>query len=233
MISVVTPWLDHSELCRAYERSVAGAQAIVVDNGSQPEHAAAIKEMVNRLNRDLSLFADDSADFGEVDGAELLPIEINPSMSIYIRNEENRLFSAANNQGLAVATGEIVVFMNNDVDCRPGWLDQVAADVRPGALYGPSLLIKHGWQYLEGWCIAARREVWDALGGWEEHYYQGLYWEDNDLCARATQAGFDLVQTRWPVWHFNNYTSRHIPGARENGPENEKRFLERVRSWRD
>jgi GT2 family glycosyltransferase len=117
------------------------------------------------------------------------------------------------------------------VECRPGWLDQVARDVQPGALYGPSLQVKHGWGYLEGYCIAARREVWDALGGWEEDYYQGLYWEDNDLCARAVHAGYRLEQTRWPVWHYNNYTSQHIPGARENGPENERKFLERVAAW--
>jgi GT2 family glycosyltransferase len=201
VISIVTPFLNHSELCPVFEASTRGAQVIVVDNGSEPKHAALIEQMVRRL------------------GGE------------YIRNETNRGYSAANNQGLAVATGDVVVFLNNDVECRPGWLDQVARDVRPGMLCGPSLLTKHGWRYIEGYCIAARREVWDALGGWEEDYYQGLYWEDNDLCARAVHAGYRLEQTRWPVWHFNNYTSKGIPGADAHSKDNERKFLERVAAW--
>lgn len=202
MISIVTPWLNHSELVRMYERSTAGAQIVVVDNGSEPKHAIAIEQMTRWAG------------------------------GKYIRNETNRGYSAANNQGLAVADGDVVIFLNNDVECRPGWLDQVAADVRPGMLCGPSILSKHGWRYIEGYCIAAHRGVWDALGGWEEHYYTGLYWEDNDLCARAVHAGFELVQTRWPVWHFNNYTARGISGADAHSKDNERKFLERVATWR-
>jgi GT2 family glycosyltransferase len=203
MISIVTPFLNHSELIPMFAHSTTGAQVIIVDNGSEPEHAEKLQA------------------FCKLAGER----------AIYIRNETNRGFSAANNQGLAVATGEIVVFMNNDVECRPGWLDQVARDVQPGILCGPSLLIKHGWRYLEGYCIAAHRGVWGALGGWEEHYYTGLYWEDNDLCARAVHAGFELVKTTWPVWHFNNYTSRGMPGADSHSKDNERKFLERVAAW--
>ena len=199
-VSIVTPWLNHSELCPVYERSVKGAQVIVVDNGSIESHKWAILAMVKHLG------------------------------GVYIRNEENRLFAAANNQGLEQATGEIVLFMNNDVECRPGFLDKVAADVKPGGLYGPSLLAKHGLAYLEGWCIAAYREVWLSLKGWDAEYYSGLYWEDNDLCWRAAQMGYTLNEVAWPVYHYNNYTSGNMPGAMDKSAENEAKFLERVRA---
>jgi len=39
-----------------------------------------------------------------------------------ILNEDNRGFAAANNQGLAVATGEYLVLLNNDTYVTPGWL---------------------------------------------------------------------------------------------------------------
>lgn len=201
-VSIITPWLDHSELCAVFEKSVSGAQVVVIDNGSDWLHAERIEMMVGRMH-------------GE-----------------YIRNNENKLFSTANNQGLEKATGEIVIFMNNDVECRPGFLDLVVRDVKPGGLYGPSLLIKHGYEYLEGWCIAARREVWDKLGGWDDKYYTGLYWEDNDLCFRAVKAGFGLHKTAWPVWHFNNYTTRTMfAEATQHSSENERLFVERTRSW--
>ncbi|MBH2008520.1 MAG: glycosyltransferase, partial [Xanthomonadaceae bacterium] len=39
-----------------------------------------------------------------------------------ILNDDNRGFAAANNQGLAVATGEYLVLLNNDTYVTPGWL---------------------------------------------------------------------------------------------------------------
>jgi GT2 family glycosyltransferase len=201
-ISIITPWLDASELCHMYERGTKGAEVIVIDNGSMESHRWALIAMVKRLG------------------------------GVYIRNDHNALFSAANNQGLQRATGEIVLFINNDVECRNGFLAQVERDVQPGALYGPSKLNRHGVDYLEGWCIGAKRNVWDSLSGWDDQYYTGLYYEDNDLCLRALQRGYQLQQVTWPVWHHNNYTSNRIPGAKAHAGENERKFLERVQSWR-
>src|SRR5690348_18332194 len=39
-----------------------------------------------------------------------------------IRNGENRGFCAANNQGIAAASGEFIALLNNDAEARPGWL---------------------------------------------------------------------------------------------------------------
>ena len=39
-----------------------------------------------------------------------------------IRNPENRGFCAANNQGIAAATGDFIALLNNDAEAEPDWL---------------------------------------------------------------------------------------------------------------
>ena len=200
MISIVTPWLDHSELCKMYERGVKGAQVIIIDNGSDLLQAELIEHMVGRLN------------------------------GIYIRNETNRLFAPANNQGLQAATGEIVLFLNNDVELRPGFLAQVERDVKPGGLYGPSMGNRHRQNYIEGWCIAATRDTWDKLGGWPDDL-PGMYWEDNILCLKAERLGITLNKTNWYCWHHNAYTTRTMwTEAVAHSAANEAKFIERIQS---
>jgi len=59
-------------------------------------------------------------DNGSTDGsAELAGGEFGARV---IRNAENRGFCAANNQGIAVASGEFVALLNNDAEAEPGWL---------------------------------------------------------------------------------------------------------------
>src|SRR6185312_14484455 len=110
-VSIITPWLDHPEFIADYERAVhaPGVEVIIVDNGSAAANARLLADMVQRLG------------------------------GKYIRNDQNRWFAAANNQGLAVATGQVIVFLNNDIAADPTWTDAVRRDLQPAGLYGPEL----------------------------------------------------------------------------------------------
>ena len=57
-----------------------------------------------------------------------------------LRNDENRGFGAAVNQGLSAATGDILVVLNNDTIVPPGWLPRLTAHLaRPEVgLVGPT-----------------------------------------------------------------------------------------------
>lgn len=53
-----------------------------------------------------------------------------------VRNAENRLYAAGNNQGAAVATGEFLCTLNSDTEVRPGALDQLVDFLRANPGYG-------------------------------------------------------------------------------------------------
>lgn len=205
MISIVTPWHNASELCTDYERSHKGAQIITIDNASEPQHAQAIKAMTERMG------------------------------GVYIRNETNRLFAPANNQGYAVAANDVVMFLNSDTSAVPGWVDTIEDEIKDGALYSPSIMARYVDHqpilYAEGWCIAATRRTWGKIGLWPENL-PGMYWEDNILSLNALKAGVQLKSAKWPVKHINNYTSRKTIGAYDSAGVNRIEFERMVREWR-
>ena len=207
MISIITPWLDSPELIPDYEAAVSGAQVIILDNGSDNETGIALREMVQRLGGG------------------------------YIRNDANRGYAEANNQGLEAASGEVTIFLNNDITADPGWLDQVGESVKSGALYGPSLGMRYvdgaAIAYLEGWCLIGKTDELREIGGWNANAFPGLYWEDNELCWRAMRHGLSLKQIALPIQHINNYTSAKTPGAYDNSAKNRAVFEQIVRHDRE
>jgi glycosyltransferase involved in cell wall biosynthesis len=220
-ISIITPW--HGEtgpaLLPEYFQAIQGAHVVTVDNACPHVTAGALVEMTAHM------------------GGE------------YIRNETNAGFAAANNQGYAAAKGDIIIFLNSDVAPTGHWLAQVAADVRDGALYGPSLqyqLVYGMWlPYLEGWCIAATQATWRKLcrlrepnpdvliptedGPWDALSYPGPYWEDNDLCLRAMLANCSFVHTAWSIQHKGGQTAGAIIKHGATFERNRATFVDRVR----
>ena len=207
MISVITPFHNCHELLPDYEAAVHGAQVIVIDNASEPETSEKLRAMVTRLGHD----------------------------SVFIRNETNAKYAHANNQGLNAASGEIVVFLNSDVRAHGDWLSIVGTCKR-GSLYSPSAGTRRvdgiPVYYLEGWCLFGHRSDFERIGGWNDTDFPGLYWEDNELCWRASRAGLGLNQVNLPLEHLSNYTSSRTPGAYEDSAKNQAVFERIVREAR-
>jgi N-acetylglucosaminyl-diphospho-decaprenol L-rhamnosyltransferase len=55
--------------------------------------------------------------------------------------DENRGFPKACNQGVAAGSGEVVVLLNNDVDCRPDFLERLVAPLRDPAVGSVASLV--------------------------------------------------------------------------------------------
>jgi len=158
-----------------------------------------------------------------------------------IRNKDNKGFGAANNQGAAIAHGNVLIFISNDVMINGDYVTLiekrlVGADV----LLGPNLLVHNtGWNvfhkdgkeilipYLEGWCIAANRTTWETLGGWDERYYPSDY-EDSDLSYTAALKGIQLVSIGLPLRHLFGQSAQQIAGGRLAATHrNRQRFMEK------
>jgi N-acetylglucosaminyl-diphospho-decaprenol L-rhamnosyltransferase len=65
--------------------------------------------------------------------------------------DDNRGFPEACNRGVAAGSGELVVLLNNDVDCRPDFLQRLVAPLRdPTVGSVAALLLKPGSEQIDG-----------------------------------------------------------------------------------
>ncbi|HBP88495.1 MAG TPA: hypothetical protein DD706_12440 [Nitrospiraceae bacterium] len=62
--------------------------------------------------------------------------------------------------------------------------------------------------WVSGAFLCCRGSIWNEIGGFDEKFF--LYYEDVDLCLRATQAG-------WGVWHVPDAVVEHRSGASFGG----------------
>lgn len=211
-VAVITPWRDHPELIRDYERAVAMAQSVViVDNASADEHRQELVSLAGRLG------------------------------GSYLRSDEPLSYGKACNAGLMLVSAEsgveYVIVLNNDIRATGRWLQVALQDMRAGGpgLYGPELQaqVVDGAviPFLSGWCIGAQLSVWERLAGFDDREFEGNYWEDNDLCFRAICHGFQLHRCQWPLVHLRGITANSTPGAYDGVAANRAAFERRVREW--
>src|SRR5207244_7609631 len=85
-----------------------------------------------------------------------------------------------------------------------------------------------GVERLTGFCLLVRREVLEKIGGFDERYGVG-YFDDDDLCMQARQAGFQLVVAQNVfIHHFGNKTFQRLGlDCRKQLRENFEQFKEK------
>jgi N-acetylglucosaminyl-diphospho-decaprenol L-rhamnosyltransferase len=138
--------------------------------------------------------------------------------------DENQRFPRACNRGVAAGSGEIVVLLNNDVDCRPDFLEQLVAPLQDPAIGSvASLLLQAdeqsvdsvgvtaditlaGFQRLHGMPAARAGESTPLLTGPEgtAGAYRRSAWEEVgglDETIRAYMEVLDLaLRLRYAGW---------------------------------
>ena len=154
-----------------------------------------------------------------------------------IKNSENKGFAVASNQAYQKATGDIIIFLNNDIKVHPNhlrdWTQTIVRAIwdNPDALVGPTggyvdphtynfqyhcSSEKQKFNYLSGWCLAGRKVTFeklrkdngeDAIGPF---YDFGTYFEDTYMGFRATSLGISMKIIDVPIVHFGMMTSRQM-----------------------
>jgi|SRR5271166_4665693 len=146
----------------------------------------------------------------------------------HIRNDENLFHSKACNIGFDKATGDNIVFMNNDIRVRENassWTDDIVLYCKDhiigttmGQLDNNLNFIKEankeldGNSYLSGWIIASSRKNFNKISVdnkvWNEEF--PFYFNDTDLSFRARELGVPLKVIGLPVVHFGKVSARQL-----------------------
>lgn len=171
---------------------------------------------------------------------------------VTVTNFRNRGFAIGCNQGAGAASGNTLVFLNNDTVCHPGWLEPLIAGLEHGVVSGSKLVypdgrIQHagvGMQVntdemleaynittdepsrfvpaVTGACLAISAENFHYLSGFDDGFYNG--YEDVDLCLRAEYC-----------WYAAESVVTHYESA--SGPERWAAVQQNIdrlqRKWKD
>jgi len=148
-------------------------------------------------------------------------------------HQENRGLSAARNEGLRAATGQIVAYTDSDCIVEPSWLLYLAQSMRNqqvDGIGGPNVPpTSDGWiaqcvaaspggpshvmlddcraEHVPGCNMAFDREKLLALGGFDVQFRQAG--DDVDLCWRWLDAGWSIGYAPAAlVWHHRRNTIR-------------------------
>lgn len=154
-----------------------------------------------------------------------------------IKLTKNRGFSVAINTGVRASNGELILLLNNDVAPEYDFLviaQELFLDPKVFAVslheknHGPSRasfrngIIDIGFTkpetkkteltfYASGAAGLFSKAIWQELGGMDEKLLSPFYWEDIDLCFRASKRGYTILwDPNGKVVHEHESTSSKL-----------------------
>jgi N-acetylglucosaminyl-diphospho-decaprenol L-rhamnosyltransferase len=219
--------------------------AVIVTHDSAGVIASSLASLANEVVP--TIVVDNASKDGSIAVAAASGAEV-------IALSQNEGFGRAMNAGLRAADSPLVLLVNPDLTFVPGAVDAMiaAAERYPdAAILGPRIVEPDGriffpnrsllarslrnevgtkWTpegdccvpFLSGACMLVRRDVILSLGGFDPEIF--LFYEDDDLCRRVTEAGHSLV-------HVQEAVVRHVRGG-SSAPAKGRIFLSRFHlSW--
>jgi len=168
------------------------------------------------------IIVDDASADGTVDFIR----QTYPQVKLLV-NARNSRFPLTVNRGVAAATGDLIILLNQDVTPRPDLITSALPHFKDSKVFAVTFneqgrsWAQGGWKsgFLEftngvldhsvhqslwpsGGSSAIRRSLWNRLGGLDPVFTPG-YYEDLDLGLRASAAGFRIIwDPRCKVTHL-------------------------------
>ena len=200
-----------------------------------------LRHCIDRVKK----FTNNSFELILIDNGSTVGIDyIKSQADKYVRNEENLGFAVACNQGFALAEGEFVVLMNNDIFVYDGWIEALLKtfDDNPDCgLAMPALVSstkdarvalemdkldlstnygKYGRGAEFGSCYMIKKKLLDEIKKrdgyiFDERFKIG-FGEDRDLYRRIREIGYETIKThKTRVFHMGNVTIAKIENRKQ------------------
>ena len=153
-----------------------------------------------------------------------------------VLNQANVGLAKAWNQAVRLTSGRFILFLNPDLVLTEDWLGKLVkyAEQHPKAMVvGAKILNPDGTIYhagaigkvrgrgepdrpglfdreakvhwIQGSCFLVKREIFRKIGGFDERFF--VYGEEVDFCHRVRQAGYEILYTPVPIYHYRKGTA--------------------------
>lgn len=169
-------------------------ELVLVENGGSEEVLASIERdprvVVVRPRRNTGFAS--GCDLGVAKSTAPIVALINPN-AIVEPGALRALCSTASEPGVGLATASLRLADRPDrMNCTSN-LVTIIGGSRTDHLGEPAVRFTERFDVVgaSGAGLAIRRDLWDALGGFDEIFF--MYWEDTDLSIRAIQRGWRVV----------------------------------------
>lgn len=153
-------------------------------------------------------------------------------------------FPRANNILAENSTGDILLFVNNDVIVDGDFITPIVQQLESNSnqIVGPFLVDwNSGWnsftdssgkpiiiEYVGGWCLGITRENFNKLGKFNEDYSPADV-EDLELSYLAVQAGMSLKQVIVPLKHLSGQSGQFLDNRHSITVHNRELFAKKYK----
>lgn len=146
-------------------------------------------------------------------GDSFTPVQDYPWLRI-IKPGRNLGFGGGNNFGVKHAKGNIILFLNNDIDIlQPYWLSDLLLNLQPNEIVGQELVTDNSFtsvqgkfhSYINGYLILMHRKIFDDVGGFDTGFGKGWF-EDVWFSTVAQSLGYKLREQKTAIYHQGSKT---------------------------